>query len=152
MARDGRLGQRDLEAAIYYRVDAELDFLQAGGSAQETGGRSADLKKLREQRAQVAGKAYQLKLKAAKFAGAIIQSISELPRWSRRMLKVELATLDGAKSPRPAALERHCQRTSEIEEICRRLAEKAGRSELDALVAAYYRAEARIWLLEAGGK
>jgi hypothetical protein len=75
----------------------------------------------------------------------------ELFGWSRRWLDAELA-LCKDKAARLAAMQDHVKRTREVERLAHAYA-KAGQSKAaDASASTYYRIEAEIMLLEAGGE
>ncbi len=76
---------------------------------------------------------------------------TELFGWSRRWLDAELA-LSKDKAARLAALQAHVKRTREVERLMHTFARTGQGRQADASAATYYRAEAEIMLIEAGGE
>lgn len=85
--------------------------------------------------------------------GGIFASAEEIYRWSRRTLEAERA-LAGTQQDDLAALLKHWQRMEQVYRQVKALYEtgtKGGEKEREA-AAKYYRAEAELWLVAAGGK
>jgi hypothetical protein len=76
---------------------------------------------------------------------------SELFGWSRRWLDAELA-LGKDKAARLAALQTHVKRTREVERILHAFSRTGQGRHADATAATYYRVQAEILLIEAGGE
>ena len=105
-------------------------------------------KELLEARLKASRDAYQYKEKRLRRGvGAPI----ELSDWSRRWLDAQLA-LREKKADRIAAYQSHLERATEIERVARNEAESGQRRPDDAIAAAYYRIDAEIMLIEAGGQ
>ena len=105
-------------------------------------------KELLEQRVKAAKRTYERRLTRIRLAEGMP---ADLFGWSRRWLDAELA-LSKDKAARLASLQAHVKRTREVEGIADVYA-KAGQGQQDhADEATYYRIEAEIMLIEAGGQ
>jgi len=76
---------------------------------------------------------------------------AELFGWSRRWLDAELALIKD-KAARLSALQAHVKRTREVERLMHVFARTGQGKYADATAATYYRIEAEIMLIEAGGE
>jgi hypothetical protein len=103
---------------------------------------------LLEARVKAARDTYQLKLRRLKESQGLPM---ELPAWSRRWLEAEVALAE-KKADRVAAYQAHLDRMKEVERLTHNFARTGqGRAE-DATGATYFRTEAEIWLIQAGGE
>jgi len=106
-------------------------------------------RELLDQRLEAARSVFEVDLKRLK--AAEMATDERLMWWSERWLNAELA-LSEKPAERTAALEAHVQRMKELERIFDGYAKTGQSRESDAQAATYFRAEAEIRLLEAGGK
>jgi hypothetical protein len=78
---------------------------------------------------------------------------AKLPEWSERWLKAELAVVIGDnKKDRLVAYQDHLERVKAVERLAIALSKTGQGRQSDADGATYFRVEAEIWLLQAGGK
>jgi hypothetical protein len=104
---------------------------------------------LLEQRREAARKVFEENL--TRFQAAELAMDERLMWWSERWLNAELA-LSEKPADRTAALEAHVKRLKKLERVFAAYAKTGQGRESDAQAATYFRAEAEIRLLEAGGK
>jgi hypothetical protein len=76
---------------------------------------------------------------------------TDLPAWSRRWLDAELALCE-KKADRIAAHQAHLDRMKEVEQFMHRIVKAGMAVQADATAATYFRTEAEIGLIQAGGK
>jgi hypothetical protein len=108
-------------------------------------------KELLEERVKAARDAYEMIVDRMKADPNGAAGFRELPQWSRRWLEAEKALSD-KKEDRLKALTAHWRRMKEVERIALQLVRVGAGFQGDARAATYYRAEAEIWLLQAGGE
>ncbi|MGE5192856.1 MAG: hypothetical protein ACM3U2_10160 [Deltaproteobacteria bacterium] len=106
-------------------------------------------RELLEQRREAARKVYEEDL--TRFRGAELVMDERLLWWSERWLNAELA-LSEKPADRTVAHEAHVKRLKELEKMFAHYAKTGQGRESDAQAATYFRADAEIRLLEAGGK
>ncbi len=105
-------------------------------------------RELLEQRRDAARKVFEENLR--RFQGAELAMDERLLWWSERWLNAELA-LTEKPAERTAAHEAHVKRLKELEKMFAHYAITGQGRQSDAQAATYFRAEAEIRLLEAGG-
>lgn len=106
--------------------------------------------KLLEARRDAANRIYEGKM--ARFQNGLdAEAIKDLPDWSRRWVEAEKA-LNNNKKDHLKALEAHWTRIKEVEQMAEKFFKDGDGTRADFDAATYYRIEAEVWLLEAGGK
>ncbi len=103
---------------------------------------------LLKQRVSAAQKTYTQILQRVKAGLALPQ---QLPEWSRRWLEAE-KSLSNKNEDHLKALQAHLERVKEVENLCLVGAKRGMMHPADADAATYFRIEAEIWLLQAGGQ
>lgn len=122
-------------------------------------------KKLLEKQRDAAKKSYEAAFQRIKTSGGAKETIEEilqrdennekvltvLPERSCRWLKAQLALCEG-KPDRRAAYHAHLARVKKVKAVARAMEKKGEINASCGDAAAFYRLEAVIWLIEAGGK
>jgi hypothetical protein len=105
-------------------------------------------KALLQERLKAASDTYNFKLQSIRSG---IGTPTELVGWSRRWLDAQLALCENKKD-RLAAYQAHVERTRQEERLMHAIVKAGQGKQADASAATYYRTEAEIMLLEAGGQ
>ncbi len=142
--------RRSLLAALGLAIVGVCSLLLSAEPARNAAPKAAPKvpRELLEQRREAARKVFEenlIRLRAAELA-----MDERLMWWSERWLNAELA-LSEKPADRTAAHEAHVKRLKELEKIFVVYAKTGQVRESDAQAATYYRADAEIRLLEAGG-
>ena len=108
-------------------------------------------KELLEERVKAARDTYEGILERLMIDPNRPSGFRELPQWSRRWLEAEKALSD-KKEDRLKALTAHWRRMKELEKKVSGYVRVGVAHVADARAATYYRTEAEIWLIQAGGE
>ncbi len=147
---------RAILVALACALFGSLASAQVNGDKTQAPPQANVPKELLEQRVQSALKIFKVKLGVRNTDNVDAPTAAELGQWSRRLLDAQIALHQAQERPNPEDglkfYRQHLQEVSDIEKVFQQLF-KSGQIRADqAEVATYYRLEAEILFVQAGGK